>query len=279
MLRRGSYLALECLLVALEAPPAFADADLDAITSALDSSDYPAAQDLVTKALAAGGNSPEATVELYRLQGVIEGSLGNTQRATDAFLRALALNPKLALAAGTSPKVGKPFEAAKTFYKTSAPLKLKVDTRPTPPAVTLVVQSDPMKMVARARVAIVVDGKPEQMLDGIGTIELPAGTRLDLRVTVLDARNNRLVEIGSSDVPIVIVSSRGAAPPASKPKKPPPRVAAGPVRRATALRQVVAMGRRRGGVRGCGHGLRHRRAPGEERSRSAERGEHSALVR
>src|SRR5690606_3976188 len=92
------------------------------------------------------------------------------------------------------------------LYQSNAPLEVKVETQPTPPSVTLVVQSDPMKMIARARVAVVVDGKPEQMLDGIGTIALPAGARLDLRVTVLDASGNRLVEIGSSDVPIVIIS-------------------------------------------------------------------------
>lgn len=227
MLRRGS-LALACLLVMVAAPHARADADLGAIASALDNSDYPAARDLVGSALTSGGNSPEATVELYRLQGVVEGSLGNTQGATDAFLRALALNPKLTLAAGTSPKVMKPFEAARNFYKTNPPLKVKVETQPTP-AVTLVVQSDPMKMVSRARVAFVVDGKPEQMLDGIGTIALPAGTRLDLRVTVLDTNGNRLVEIGSSDVPIVIVS--GTAKPVDPEKPPPPKkkIVEGPV--------------------------------------------------
>ncbi|MGE0401528.1 MAG: hypothetical protein AB7T06_32805, partial [Kofleriaceae bacterium] len=163
MLRRGSHVALACsfVLVALAATRARADADMSAITAALDNSDYPAAQGLVTKALAIGGNSPESTLELYRLQGVIEGSLGNAQRATDAFRRALALDPKLALPIGTSPKVMKPFEAAQSFYKTSPPLKVKVETQSTPPAITLVVQSDPMKMVARARVALVVDGKPE----------------------------------------------------------------------------------------------------------------------
>ena len=212
---------MACLIVALAAPLARADADIEAITSALDNSDYPGAQDLVTKGLAAGGNSPASTVELYRLQGVIEGSLGNTQRATDAFLRALALNPKLALAVGTSPKVMKPFVAAKNFYKTNEPLEVKVETRPRPPAVTLVVRHDPMKMVARARVAYVVDGQPEKMLDGIGTIDLPAGARLDLRVTVLDASGNRLVEIGSSDVPIVIVSSTALPPGKAKPAKKP----------------------------------------------------------
>jgi hypothetical protein len=220
MLRRGSHLAIACLVIGVAARPASADADLGAITSALDNSDYPAAQDLIAKGLALGGNSPDSTVELYRLQGVVEGSLGNTQRATDAFLRALALKPKLALAAGTSPKVMKPFEAAKNFYKTNEPLKVKVDTRATPPAVTLVVQSDPLKMVARARVAFVVDGKPEQMRDGTGTIELPAGARIDLRVTALDASGNRLVEIGSSDVPIVIVSSARST---AKPQKVAPK--------------------------------------------------------
>jgi hypothetical protein len=199
-------------VIVLGAPTAArADADLTAITTALENSDYPAAQDLLGKALAAGGNSPETTVELYRLQGVVEGSLGNTQPATDAFLKALALNPKLALPVGTSPKIQKPFEAAQRFYKSSAPLKVKVETRPgsatAPPAVTIVVQSDPLKMVSRARVAVVVDGKPEQMVDGTGTIVLPAGNRLDLRVTVLDTSGNRLVEIGSTDVPIVIVSA------------------------------------------------------------------------
>jgi hypothetical protein len=217
------------LALALLTSTAHADADLGAITSALDNSDYPAAQDLVAKGLAAGGNSPESTIELYRLQGVIEGSLGNTQPATDAFLRALALSPKLALAAGMSPKVAKPFEAAKNFYRTNAPLKVKVDTQATPPSVTLVVQSDPLKMVARARVAVVVDGKPEQMLDGVGTIALPAGARLDLRVTVLDANGNRLVEIGSSDVPIVIVGPNATRPVAG-PKTPPKKRSVEPVR-------------------------------------------------
>lgn len=228
MLRRGSHLSLACLLVALAAATARADADLAAITAALDNSDYPGAQELVAKGLSAGGNSPDTTASLYRMQGVIEGSLGNTQPATDAFLRALALDPKLSLPAGTSPKVMKPFEAARNFYRTNAPLKVKVETRPSPPAVTIVVQSDPMKMVSRARVAVVADAKPEQMLDGTGTIELPAGSRLDLRVTVLDANGNRLVQIGTTEVPLVIVSApsrgigttTGVTPPPPKKKRP-----------------------------------------------------------
>ncbi len=231
MSRRAAYLAVVIACVAVSATTVYADADLARINAALDNSDYPAAQDLVTKALASGGNAPETTAELYRLQGVIEGSLGNAPRATEAFTRALALSPKVALAAGMSPKVTKPFEAAKAFYQTNQPLKVKVDTRATPPAVTLVVQSDPMKMIARARVAVVVDGQPEQMVDGIGTIALPAGARLDVRVTVLDANDNRLVEIGSTDVPIVIVSSSPTVRPADD-KKPVPEkpVARGPVR-------------------------------------------------
>lgn len=233
MLRRGRTLALACMIVMTTASLAGADADVEAITVALENSDYTAAQELVTGALAAGGNSPETTVALYRLQGVVEGSLGNTQSATDAFLRALALDPKLTLAAGTSPKVMKPFDAARNFYKTSAPLKVKVETRATPPAVTLVVQSDPMKMVARARVAFVLDGSPEKMTDkaisGTGTIDLPAGARIDLRVAVLDASGNRLVEIGSSDVPLVIVGPTAVVkpPPGSKPR-PKPAAPAGP---------------------------------------------------
>jgi hypothetical protein len=222
--------AIACAILVGSATRASADADISAITAALDSSDYPAARELVTKALAAGHNSPETTIELYRLQGVVEGSLGETQVATDAFSRALALAPKLTLPAGTSPKIAKPFEAARNFYKSSAPLKVRIETTAVPPRVRVVVQSDPMKMIKRARVSVIIDGKPEQTLDSAAdVIPLPAGRRLDLRVAILDANNNRLVEIGSTDVPIVILSTpapepKGKVVVTSPPSPPPPPV-------------------------------------------------------
>ena len=88
---------------------------------------------------------------------------------------------------------------------------------------------------ARDGAGVVVDGKPEQVLDGAGTtriaIELPRGRRLDVRIAALDARGNRVVELGSKDVPIVIlgkvaeshvavVTPQPPPPPTGKPAQP-----------------------------------------------------------
>jgi hypothetical protein len=87
-------------------------------------------------------------------------------------------------------------------------------------------------MIERVRATVVVDGKPEQTLERPGsertTIQLPAGQRLDVRVAALDAKGNRLVELGSADVPIVIVGPKPkdtvVIAPVVKPavKRPPP---------------------------------------------------------
>ena len=93
---------------------------------------------------------------------------------------------------------------------------------------TVIVVADPLQMIARVRATAIVDGKPEQRFDRPAsertTIELPAGARIDVQVAVVDDQGNRLAELGSRDVPIVIV---GKAPPvpvvvAPAPKRPPP---------------------------------------------------------
>ena len=228
---RGVALALA--LVLLEGA-AWADDALAQASAAVAASDYIAARAALVTAQVAGDHSPDDTAEMYRLSGVVEAALGNAQAATEAFTRLLALVPKAKLPPGTSPKITRPFEAARSYYTSHAPLELKVETAAKPPAITLVVVSDPVRMVARARAVYAIDRGPERIkevaVEGRTDIALPPGKRIDVRVTALDVHGNRLVEIGSKEVPIVIigepapvVAAPGPAPGAPPPLRPAPR--------------------------------------------------------
>jgi len=193
--------------VVCAASVARADSLADA-RKAVDGSDYPTAEPLLQAALEEGHAGPAELAEIYKLTGIVEAALGNTASAQAAFSRWLALEPKGALPAGTSPKLMRPFTVAQDQAKKRGALEVKAETNDNPPAVTLVVVSDPMKMVAGAKVHFSVDRGREQTLAADGTrrvtIELGNGKRIDLRVVAVDEHGNRLAELGSKDVPIVI---------------------------------------------------------------------------
>lgn len=199
-------------IVAALALPAAAESSLEQARRDVDGSDYLAARAALVSALDAGTASPEDVAEIYKLSGIVEGALGNEQEAAAAFAKWLSIDPKGTLPAGTSPKITRPYDAA-----SREPLKVKVETSAKPPEVTLVIVSDPAQLVTRARVFVVADGKPETKLEAAGTdkikLALPAGKRLDLRVQALDAHGNRIVELGSTDVPIVITGGAGPIEP------------------------------------------------------------------
>lgn len=214
------------LVVGALTTSAAADTPLETARAAVESSDYLTARSSLAAALASGANSPDEMIEIYRLTGIVAGALGDAQAASDAFLRGLALTPKITLPVGTSPKITRPFATAQTYYRSHEPLRIKTETTASPPSITVVIASDPFTMVAKAQVTIVVDGGAEQKLEGTGTdrisIALPIGARLDLRVAALDDKGNRLVELGSKDVPIVIVGAGGATATKVARRVPPP---------------------------------------------------------
>jgi hypothetical protein len=188
---------------------AHAESALDDARKAVDSSDYMGARTALTAALDAGNASPSDLAEIYKLTGVVAGALGEADAATAAFAKWIALDPKAALPPGTSPKIMRPFSAASEKAKKGELLKVRTETSVTPPSITVIVAADPLHLVAGAHVMASVDGALEQAFDGKGhdriKIDLPKGKRLDLRVAVLDSQGNHLVELGSADVPIVIV--------------------------------------------------------------------------
>ena len=182
----------------------------------VDSSDYPAARTDLIAALNAGNADPDALAEIYKLTGIVESALGHNAAATTAFGKWIELDPKAALPGGTSPKIMRPFEAAQKRKETR--LELKPETRAEPPRLTVAIASDPMRLVARARVFCSVDGKPELKVEAGGKgakidVDLPHGKRLDCRAEVLDEHGNRVAVLGSRDVPIVITSSGGGTEP------------------------------------------------------------------
>lgn len=194
-------------------------------------SDYLTARGDLAGARDAGGHSPEETAELYRLTGIVEAALGDDGAATDAFTRWIAMSIQAALPPGTSPKIKQPFEKASRFFfgpgPTHQPLELKAETSATPPAVTLVVISDPLSMVAKVRVNYEIDGA-ERTRDLVASrrtvVALPVARRIEVRIAALDSHDNRLVEIGSKDAPLVISGEpeptrprAGAAPISSPP--------------------------------------------------------------
>jgi hypothetical protein len=206
----GIAVAVACLLGG--ASDARADTRaLDKAREALDQLDYAAAKEALAEALASGGNGPEELVEIYRMTGTVAASLGDAKAATDAFKRLLALRPKATLPAGTSPKISRPFSVAADFFKKNRPLQVRTETAAQPPVAKIIVDSDPLAMVAGAKVAVVVDGARERTLEGKGKgkieVELPRGKRIDLRIGVVDEHGNRLVELGSREVPIVITGA------------------------------------------------------------------------
>jgi hypothetical protein len=220
----GAVLRIALALVGLEGG-ARADDPLAVASKAVDASDYLAARPALTAALAGGGRRPEELVEIYRLTGVVEGALGDARAATEAFTRLLALSPRATLADGTSPKIRRPFDAASRYIQSHAVLEVRIETHANPPVITLVVASDPLNMVAAVHAVFTVDGGPERSKDvdvaaERAEVALPPARRIDARIAALDIHGNHLVEIGSRDVPVVII---GEPPPVIAPLRPPAR--------------------------------------------------------
>ncbi|HTL35457.1 MAG TPA: hypothetical protein VL326_20155 [Kofleriaceae bacterium] len=222
-------LRLVVISVALAAPlAAFADPTLESAKAALDGSDYPGARQQLTAVLENGRHDAAELAEIYKLLGITAAALSDADAATDAFAHGLALDPKLELPRGTSPKIMKPFTTAKGRVK--AQLAIKAETKSTPPAVVISTVNDPVDMLARYRVTVRVDGTVRPPIEKPAAEEIeiavPTGGRIDVWVAALDKHGNVIATVGSSDVPLVIVGTKPdgqiVTPPTGDGKKKPP---------------------------------------------------------
>ena len=158
------------------------------------------------RALAAGTSGPAATAQIYLLLGEVQASLGQRGDAERAFQRALAIDPELQLRRGVSPKIARPFRAARRARRGDRSLELAhrivaID----PPTVAVLVQSDPLGMVVGARVVYWPERGPARSVSGRGKVRIDLVLpRSATRFTVagVDQHGNRVVELGSEQRPL-----------------------------------------------------------------------------
>ena len=189
--RHVSAVALVAVLAMC--PRAHADApQLAQARAAIDEVRYDDAQRLLIAALEAGGNSPAAVRDIYKLLGASAVALGKTDDAEKYYRAWIALEPKAALEAGVSPKLRAPFDAAKSFITANGPLDVAAEV--VSDYVRLCVISDPLSLARSARMRD--EGAGSSIVDR-GALVRGRGTA----VLVLDRYGNTLVELAATGVP------------------------------------------------------------------------------
>jgi hypothetical protein len=180
---------------------AAADSDFDRAKELLDNLDFEKAEAAFEKALENGGNDPATTARIYLHLGEISASTGDDDKAVERFRKALSIDINASLPKGTSPKVGKPFGAARRAIEDPLAAKVVLSQKGKQGTVraTLEIASDVTEMVRAAEVTYQLEGgektSAELRIKGAKTpLLLPARVE-SITVAVLDRRGNRLVEL------------------------------------------------------------------------------------
>ncbi len=160
------------------AVPAAARADGELVTKAkaeMAQLNYDAAIALLEQAEARGDNQPADMAEIFRATAESHAAMGRGDAAETAFRRLLALVPSVELPAGSSPKLTGPFNAARDFL---AGRNIAVECRRNAEGASLVVKSDPVDLVAGARLLGARGGAVGEDAKGQAVIALaiPGGT-------------------------------------------------------------------------------------------------------
>lgn len=200
-------------LVALVALASFAHADAPQLAQArvaIDEVRYDDAQRLLIAALEAGGNSPAAVRDIYKLLGASAVALGQSDDAAKYYRSWIALDPKGALDAGASPKLREPFDAAKSYVTANGPLDV-VAEYVSDDEVRIRVITDSMSL---ARTARMTDTSVAIVDRGALITSAPHAP-----VAILDRYGNTLVELRATGAPPM----KPPGPTAELPPPPPER--------------------------------------------------------
>jgi hypothetical protein len=205
--------ALSCWFVAGSAV-AQTEGVLDPIREEIAQIRYPEAAKALNGLLEGGGLSLAELVEAHRLGGEIYAALGDEGRAHAHFVSLLTLDPDASLPPGTSPKISVPFEKARAWV--SSPLRVhQVASRDGATVkVELMVDSDPLDMVASLRVHYGVGktARLEQVADAFFGTELAfqvAGAEVvRLQAIALDQYGNE-VAIANPGVVELVADAEG----------------------------------------------------------------------
>jgi tetratricopeptide (TPR) repeat protein len=182
--------------------PAVAAADsakLPQARAAIQGVKYKEAQALLVDALQDGDNSPRAVAEIYQLSASTAVVLGQRELAEQYYRRWLALDPSASLPEELAPKLRDPFVAAAAYMNAHGRLTVTV-TRTSATSVDVVVERDPLAMVA----GVMIAGDPRTPgvpgADHRVSLAVPAGATGAI-VAVVDERRNRLLEVAVPAAP------------------------------------------------------------------------------
>ncbi len=184
---------------AAHADPGRRSAHLDRAIENIDALDYDAARAQLIAALREGGNRRADTVMIHRLAGEISAAFGNADEAAARFRLMLAVDPTAEVAEGQAPKVVEPYDLARAYIDENGALKAHLEREPDGDggvALTVVVDSDPLHMVAGAALIDRDSGKVHRAARGNDRLELPvaAGERRNAVVVLVDPHGNHLSE-------------------------------------------------------------------------------------
>jgi hypothetical protein len=184
---------------AAHADPGRRSPHLDRAIENIDALDYDAARAQLIAALREGGNRRADTVMIHRLAGEISAAFGNADEAAARFRLMLAVDPTAEVAEGQAPKVVEPYDLARAYIDENGALKAHLEREPDGDGgltLTVVVDTDPLHMVAGAALIDRDSGKVHRAARGSDRLELPvaAGERRSAVVVLVDPHGNHLSE-------------------------------------------------------------------------------------
>lgn len=152
---------------------------------------YDEAAVAVDAAIKRGGAAPKELAAMYKLAGILAGGLHQPELAARHFARALAIDPSVTLPLGASPKLTRPFAAAKSRL---AGRRLSLTAAVSGRRASLTA-ADPVSLIARVRIERRA-GAVVARLAGPPFQHTAAGDGPESLIAVaVDASGNRLAEV------------------------------------------------------------------------------------
>ncbi len=212
-------LFLFCTTLLLPATPILADggpggsAGLSAAQVRFADLDFEGALTAFQAVSGSGDSDPRTRASALTGQGLCQQVLGRPKEARASFLEALSIDPKQSLPADTSPKLRRPFAAARQAYLKGYAPKLTLDRAALPSGSVVIRTQDALGLVASVEVLVSFSGrmttlKARDRSDGSFEARPESSGRASLRVRAL---NQYGIEVAQLGVPKALVIRLPAA--------------------------------------------------------------------
>jgi hypothetical protein len=171
----------------------------------LDRLEFEEARETLERAERQGELGPEELGEIYRLSGIVAGAYGDEDTAEYHFSKWLAIWPDAELGEGLAPRISEPFVRARIATEARGHLRVSRVTSSDRKAVGLVVEADPLEMVAGALARFETPDGVVREVRATGRspymLSVPQGVRGEIALYALDEHGNRLLAHAVSSAP------------------------------------------------------------------------------